>query len=224
MSAQVINPLFSSLLLLSTVSLPAVAEQYRHIADPLNLSDSLYVGFTDNVLNVGGTLATDHQKFSANTNTGGDKWHLGYLYSSSNQWHLRASIDHGKTDTPQGKASHYQYQLGLMHEHKGWLKTQVFTEFAVNHLAVKSYTDSTAANASITVLKPITEHWYSELYARGNAGIDGVERFDARAWLAMGYQVNPQWSWVVRYQYDWEKLENIETDDTQWVFAVRSQF
>lgn len=77
------------------------------------------------------TLATDHQKFSANTNTGGDKWHLGYLYLSSNQWHLRASIDHGKTDTPQGKASHYQYQLGLMHEHKGWLKTQVFTEFAV---------------------------------------------------------------------------------------------
>ncbi|MCL1060411.1 hypothetical protein L2729_20830 [Shewanella gelidimarina] len=224
MSAQVINPLFSSLLLLTTVSLPAVAEQYRHIADPLNLSDSLYVGFTDNVLNIGGTLATDHQKFSGHTNTGGDKWHLGYLYSSSNQWHLRASIDHGKTGTPQGKASHYQYQLGLMYEHKGWLDTQVFTEVAVNHLAVKSYTDSTAANASITVLKPITEHWYSELYARGNAGIDGVERFDARSWISMGYQVDPQWSWAVRYQYDWEKLENVETDDTQWVFAVRSQF
>ncbi|MEZ9822841.1 hypothetical protein AB4238_19815 [Shewanella sp. 10N.286.45.A1] len=223
MSMQVTKPLVGSLLLLSTFSVSALAEQYRHIADPLNLSDSLYVGFDGDVLKVGGSLATSHQKFSGNTNTGGDKWHMGYLYST-NQWHLRASIDHGKTDTPDGRSSHYQYQLGLMHEHKGWLNTQVFTELAVNHLAVKSCTDSTAANASMTVLKPITEHWYSELYASANAGIDGTERFDARGWLAMGYQVNPQWSWVIRYQYDWEKLENIESDDTQWVFAVRSQF
>lgn len=222
MSMQVSKPLVCSLLL-STFSVPALAEQYRHIADPLNLSDSLYVGFDGDVLKVGGSLATSHQKFTGNTNTGGDKWHLGYLYSA-NQWHLRASIDHGKTDTPAGRASHYQYQLGLMHEHKGWLNSQVFTELAVNHLAVKSYTDSTAANASMTVLKSITEHWYSELYVSANAGIDGVERFDARGWLAMGYQVNPQWSWVIRYQYDWEKLEQYESDDTQWVFAVRSQF
>ena len=223
MSAQISTAVIPSLLLLSVLSTPAGAAQYRHIADPLNLSDSLYVGFDGDVLKVGGSLATRHQKFSGNTNTAGDKWHLGYLYSAK-QWHLRASVDHGKTEPPDGRASHYRYQLGLMHEHKGWLNTQVFTELAVNHLAVKSYTDSTAANASMTILKPITEHWYSEFYASANAGIDGVERFDARGWLAMGYQVNPQWSWVVRYQYDWEKLDNIETDDTQWVFALRSQF
>ena len=64
---QVTKPLVGSLLLLSTFSVSALAEQYRHIADPLNLSDSLYVGFDGDVLKVGGSLATSHQKFSGNT-------------------------------------------------------------------------------------------------------------------------------------------------------------
>ncbi|MCK8047090.1 hypothetical protein MSG37_19570 [Shewanella sp. 1CM18E] len=223
MSVKALRPVIGSLLLLSAVSTPAFAGDFRHIADPLNLNDSLYIGFDDDTFKVGGSFATSHQKFSANTNVDGDKWHLGYLYSASNV-NFRASVDHGKTDTPQGKSSHYQYQMGLMTEHQGWFATQVFTELAVNHLAVKRYKDSTAANASMTVLKPMTEHWYSEFYLQGNAGIDGVERYDAKSWLALGYQINPQWSWVIRYQYDWEKLEQIENEDTQWVFAIRSQF
>ncbi|MEZ9596302.1 hypothetical protein AB4298_16850 [Shewanella sp. 10N.261.52.F9] len=223
MSVKALRPFIGSLLLLSVVSAPVLANDFRHIADPLNLNTSLYIGFDDDTFKLGGSFATSHQKFSANSNFDGDKWHLGYLYSTS-EVNFRASVDHGKTDTPQGKANHYQYQMGLMTEHQGWLSTQVFTEVAVNHLAVKSYKDSTAANASMTILKPMTEHWYSELYVQGNAGIDGVERYDARSWLALGYQINPQWSWVIRYQYDWEKLEQIESEDTQWVFAIRSQF
>ncbi len=223
MSVKALRPFIGSLLLLSVASAPVLASDFRHIADPLNLNNSLYIGFDDDTFKLGGSFATSHQKFSANTNFDGDKWHLGYLYSTRDV-NFRASVDHGKTDTPQGKANHYQYQMGLMTEHQGWFSTQVFTELAVNHLAVKSYKDSTAANASMTVLKPMTEHWYSEFYVQGNAGIDGVERYEARSWLALGYQINPQWSWLVRYQYDWEKLDRIESEDTQWVFAIRSQF
>ncbi|MGS0674585.1 hypothetical protein [Shewanella sp. 0m-4] len=223
MSVKRLSHFLGALLLLSVASVPVFAGDFRHIADPLNLNDSLYVGFDGDVFKLGGSFATSHQKFSANTNIGGDKWHLGYLYSTQ-QVNFRASVVHGKTDTPQGKASHYQYQMGLMTEHQGWFSTQVFTELAVNHLAVKSYKDSTAANANMTVLKAMTEHWYSEFYLQGNAGVDGVERYEARSWLALGYQINPQWSWLVRYQYDWEKLDRFESEDTQWVFAVRSQF
>ncbi|WOT06644.1 hypothetical protein [Shewanella youngdeokensis] len=221
---QVVNCLLGSLLLLSTVSTPALAGQYRHIADPLNLSDSLYAAFDGDIFKIGGSISTASQQLSGNTNTAGDIWHVGYLYSSSSQWNIRASVDRGETATLVGKTSHYEYQLGVIYESQGWYNSQIYTEVGANHLAVKSHTDSTAANANITVLRPITDQWYTELYAKGSAGVDGVERFDAKGWIALGFEVDEQWSWVVRYQYDWEKLENIETEDTQWVFAVSSQF
>ena len=223
MSVKALTPIVGSLLLLSAVSLPTYGNNFRHIADPLNLNNSLYVGFDGDVFKLGGSFATSHQKFSANTNLGGDKWQMGYLYSTQ-QVNVRASVEHAQTGSPHGKASYYKFQFGLMTEHQGWFATQVFTEVAVNHLAVKSYTDSTAANLNMTVLKPLSEHWYSEFYAQGNLGIDGIERYEAQSWLALGYQINPQWSWLVRYQYDWEKLERFESEDTQWVFAIRSQF
>ncbi|MBW8184845.1 hypothetical protein [Shewanella nanhaiensis] len=224
---RVTLPLMAALL--STVSLSAQAQLNRHIADPLNLKTSLGIGFDADVFKVGGRLGGESQKIELHTNMGGDKWTLSYLYapaSSGNNLNISAKVNHGKTDTEIGRLSHYQYQFGVISEYVGWYETLVFTELAANYLSIDEHSSSNsfAANASFSVLKPWSDRWYNQLTTQASVAIDGRERFEGEAWLSLGYRLSEQWSWEVRYRYEAHRIDEIEYEDTQWVFALQSQF
>ncbi len=136
-STQITLPL--ALILLSGVSTSAQAQLNRHIGDPLNLATSVGIGFDADVLKVGGRLGGETQKVELNTNLGGDKWTLSYLYApvgQGNNLNISAKINHGKTETEIGRLSHYQYQVGVISEFIGWYETLVFTEVAANYLSI----------------------------------------------------------------------------------------
>jgi len=205
------------------------AQTVRHIADPLNLTSTLGAGFDADVLKVAGRLGGESQKIELNSNFGGDKWHLAYLYSPQSalsNWNLSASIKHGKTDTEIGRFNHYQYQLGVISEFNGWMDSAIFTELGANYLSVKDNpnSDSITANASVTVLKSWSDRWYNTLVAQGSAAIDGSERYETHAWLSLGYRVTERWSWEIRYRYESNQYENFSEEETKWGFAVQSQF
>ncbi|ABV36613.1 hypothetical protein Ssed_2004 [Shewanella sediminis HAW-EB3] len=205
------------------------AQTARHIADPLNLTTTLGAGFDADVLKVAGRLGGENQKIELNSNLGGDKWSLSYLYSPQSalsNWNLSASIKHGKTDTEIGRFNHYQYQLGIISEFNGWMDTAVFTEFGANYLSVKDNpgSDSITANASVTALKPWSDRWYNTLVAQGSAAIDGSERYETHAWLSLGYRVTERWSWEIRYRYESNQYESFSEEETKWGFAIQSQF
>ncbi len=205
------------------------AQTARHIADPLNLTTTLGAGFDADVLKVAGRLGGDNQKIELNSNFGGDKWNLSYLYSPENElsnWNFSASIKHGKTDTEIGRFNHYQYQLGIISEFNGWIDTAVFTEVGANYLSVKDNpsNDSITANASVTILRPWSDRWYNTLVAKGSAAIDGSERYETDAWLSIGYRVTERWSWEIRYRYEFNQYDSFDEEETKWGFTIQSQF
>ncbi|MBE7215695.1 hypothetical protein MK852_11745 [Shewanella benthica] len=205
------------------------AQTVRHIADPLNLTTTLGAGFDADVLKVAGRYGWENQKIELNTNFGGDKWNLSYLYSpqsSLSNWNVSAAIKHGKTDTEIGRFNHYQYQVGIISEFNGWMDTAVFTELGANYLNVKdnSSSDSITANASATILKPWSDRWYNTLVVQGSAAIDGGERYETYARLSLGYRVTERWSWEIRYRYESNQYETYNEEETKWGFAMQSQF
>jgi len=207
----------------------ANAQTTRHIADPLNLTTTLGAGFDADVLKVAGRLGGENQKIELNSNFGGDKWNLSYLYSPQSalsNWNFSASIKHGKTDTEIGRFNHYQYQLGIISEFNGWMDTAVFTELGVNYLSVKDNpsSDSITATASVTALKPWSDRWYNTLVVKGSAAIDSSERYETHAWLSLGYRVTERWSWEIRYRYENNQYESFSEEETKWGFAIQSQF
>lgn len=217
------------LIIFSGVSTSAQAQLNRHIADPLNLTTSIGIGFDADVFKVGGRLGGETQKIELSTNLGGDKWTLSYLYApvgTGNNFNISAKINHGKTDTEIGRFSHYQYQVGVISEFIGWHETLVFTEIAANYLSIDEYSSSNsfAANASVSILKPWTDRWYNQLFTEVSAAIDGRERFEGTAWLSLGYRLSEQWSWEVRYRYEVSRIDELELEETKWVFAIQSQF
>lgn len=226
-STQVTFPL--ALIILCGVSTSAQAQLNRHIGDPLNLATSVGIGFDADVLKVGGRLGGETQKIELNTNLGGDKWTLSYLYApvgKGNNLNISAKINHGKTETEIGRLSHYQYQVGVISEFIGWYETLVFTEVAANYLSIDEHSSSNsfAANASVSMLKPWTDRWYNQLTTEVSAAIDGRERFEGIAWVSLGYRLSEQWSWEIGYRYEANRIDDVELEETKWVFAVQSQF
>ncbi|WP_299794525.1 hypothetical protein [uncultured Shewanella sp.] len=211
------------------LSCSTYAQGSRHIADPLNLTTTLGAGFDADVLKVAGRLGGDSQKIEISSNFGGDKWHLAYLYSPQTQlsnWNVSASIKHGKTDTEIGRFNHYQYQLGIISEFSGWMETSVFTELGANYLSVRDYpdNDSLTAQASVTILKPWSDRWYNALVAKSSAAIDGSERYETHGWLSTGYRLTERWSWEIQYRYESVRYEGMNEEETNWSFAIQSQF
>ncbi len=218
-----------SLLSLVLLSHHVQAQSQRHIADPLNLTTSLGFGFDADVLKVGGRLGGESQSVSINSNFGGDKWSIAYLYapiSSDSNWNITSSINRGKTDTVEGWFAHYQYQFGVISEFRGWLDTAIFTELAANYLEVKDNNthNSLAALAKVTVLKPWTERWYNQFSTELTGAIDGTERTEAILGLSLGYRISQQWSWELGYQYQTVKLDGVDDEETKWILGFKSQF
>lgn len=218
-----------SLASLSLLSHNVHAQPTRHIADPLNLTTNLGFGFDADVLKVGGRLGGESQSVSVNSNFSGDKWSLAYLYApndSNSNWNITSSINRGKTDTEQGRFSHYQYQLGVINEFKGWLETAVFTEFAANYLEVKdsSTHNSLAAKAKVLLLKPWSERWYNQFSTELAGAIDGTERIETQIGLSLGYRISEQWSWELGYQYQKAKIDGVDDEETKWLLGFKSQF
>lgn len=209
------------------------AQEGRHIADPLNISNTYGFGFDADTLKVGGRLGGENQSLAINSNFAGDKWALSYLYVSqpsavtvSDSWNVSASIDHGKTKTDEGSVSHYQYQLGMIKEYKGWLNTSVYSELAANFLDVDSISnnDSLAIKLSLSVLKPWDPRWYNQFATEITASIDGSERYGGLANIAVGYRLTDLWSWELGYQYQIVRFNGLTNEDTQWLLGVKSQF
>lgn len=209
------------------------ARELRHIADPLNLVNTVGIGFDHSTLKVGAKVASETQSLAINSNFSGDKWALSYLYVSpstgthnSSLWNVTAAVHHGKTDTEQGRFSHYQYQIGIIKAYQGWLNTTVFNEFTANFLDVNSIenNDSLAAKYRLTVLKPWDENWYNVLTSELTASIDGSDRFGGLASMAVGYQLTDQWSWELGYEYQIDRLSGLSLEETKWLFAVRTRF
>ena len=122
------------------------AQTIRHIADPLNLTTTLGAGFVADVLKVAGRYGWENQKIELNTNFGGDKWNLSYLYSpqsSLSNWNVSAAIKHGKTDTEIGRFNHYQYQVGIISEFNGWMDTAVLPQIPVRQFSNPGVTGGT---------------------------------------------------------------------------------
>lgn len=74
------------------------------------------------------------------------------------------------------------------------------------------------------MLKPWTDRWYNQVSTEVSAAIDGREIFEGTAWVSLGYHITEQWSWEIGYRDEASRIDDVELEDTKWVFAVQSQF